>query len=103
MKFTTREFITEGALIVGVIIKLSVVDHQSMGRSVMNHLVLLPVRFDLLTVLLPRQLDVVLGHDARQGDVLSSQRLRVLQTFDELERQRWMTAADRSLRLELAE
>ena len=92
MKFTRRQIITKATLIFRIIIKLNVVDHQSMYRAVTHHFILLSIRFDLLSILLPRQLDVIFGHGTRQRDVLSGQGAGVLQAFDELERQSWSTA-----------
>jgi len=92
VKFTRRQFITKAALVLRVVVQLKVVDHQSVNGAVAHHLVLLPVRFDLFSVLLPRQLDVVFRHGARQGDVLSGQGVHVLQAVDELKRQSWITA-----------
>jgi len=97
VKSTRRHIITEAALVLSIVIQLCVMDHQPMNRPITNYFVLLSVWFDLLSVLLPRQLNVILGHGARQGDVLTDQRLGVLQTFDELERQRWTTATYQSM------
>ena len=89
VKFTRGQIVTKAALVLGVVIQLGVVDHQSMNGSVAHHLVLLSVRFDLFSVLLPRRRDVVFGHGALEGDVLAGQCLGVLQSRDELERQSW--------------
>jgi len=91
VKFTRRQIITKAALILGIVVELDVVDHQSMNGPVTHHLELLAVRFDLLSILLPRQLNVILRHGARQGDVLAGHRFGVLQPVDELERQSWIT------------
>lgn len=64
VKFTRRHIITKAALILCIVIQLDVMDQQAMNCPIDHHLILFTIWLDFLTVLLPRQLNVVLGHGA---------------------------------------
>jgi len=86
-KFTRGELVAEAALVLRLVVRSGVADHQFVNCALHHNLVFLTVRLEHVAVLLPRQLHVILGHCARQRHFLTDQNVRVLQAVDELERQ----------------